>query len=106
MAAFLIGSVGEGGRNRPEDVRVVYALLNKILSVQLEVSDVCSVELIRAIREFQQGFMSRPDGRIDVGGRTWKKLTAAIEAPAREISESVGEGGQNRSRDVYYLCSV
>lgn len=106
MANSLTGSVGESGKNQPDDVRAVYALFNKILSVQLEVSDVCSVELIRAIREFQQGFMSRPDGRIDVGGRTWKKLTAAAEAPETAISGSVGEGGQNRSRDVRIIYAL
>ncbi|MCI5141551.1 MAG: hypothetical protein D3909_07460, partial [Candidatus Electrothrix sp. ATG1] len=100
MTNSLTGSVGEGGKNRPDDVRTVYGLFNKLLSVQLEVSDICSTELIQAIRDFQQGFMSRPDGRIDVSGRTWRKLTAATEAPATEISGSVGQGGQNRARDV------
>lgn len=106
MASSLTGSVGENGRNRPDDVRAVYALLNKILLVQLEVSDICSVELIRAIREFQQDFWSRPDGRIDVGGRTWRKLIAAVEVPEKEISGSVGEGGQNRSRDVRLVYAL
>lgn len=106
MANFLIGSVGENGKNRPDDVRTVYALFNKLLSVQLEVRDICSTELIRAIREFQQDFMSRPDSRIDVGGRTWKKLTAAVEVPETEISGSVGEGGQNRSHDVRIIYGL
>ncbi len=106
MANSLIGSVGESGRNRSDDVRAVYALFNKILSVQLEVSDVCSVDLIRVIREFQQEFMSWPDGRIDVGGRTWKKLKSAAEASGNELNGSVGEGGQNHSHDVRFIYAL
>ncbi|CAK8719329.1 Peptidoglycan/xylan/chitin deacetylase, PgdA/CDA1 family [Candidatus Electrothrix gigas] len=106
MIRSLTGSVGENGKNRPDDVRAVYALFNRLLSVQLEVRDICSTELIRAIREFQQDFMSRPDGRIDVDGRTWKKLTAAVEVPETEISGSVGQGGQNRSRDVRIIYGL
>ncbi|MCI5150236.1 MAG: polysaccharide deacetylase family protein, partial [Candidatus Electrothrix sp. MAN1_4] len=106
MANSLTGSVGESGRNRPDDVRAVYALFNKILSFQLEVNDICSVELIQAIREFQQEFMSWPDGRIDVDGRTWRKLIAVIETPETEISGSVGKGGQNRSRDVRIIYAL
>ncbi len=106
MIRSLTGSVGENGKNRPKDVRAVYALFNKLLSIQLVVHDICSTELIRAIREFQQDFMSRPDGRIDVGGRTWRKLTAAVETPKTEISGSVGQGGQNRSRDVRIIFAL
>lgn len=106
MANSLIGSVGENGQNRPDDVRAVYVLFNTILSVQLEVSDACSVELIRAIREFQQAFMSWPDGRIDVDGRTWRKLIAAVEAPETELTGSVGKNGQNRSQDVRLVYTL
>ncbi|XOF35102.1 MAG: polysaccharide deacetylase family protein [Candidatus Electrothrix sp. YB6] len=105
MSISLSGSVGQGGQNRADDVRTVYALFNKILPAPLEVSDVCSTELIRAIRDFQEGFLSRPDGRIDVGGRTWRELTAAVEKP-EEITGSVGEGGQNQARDVRIIYAL
>ncbi|MCI5157914.1 MAG: hypothetical protein D3906_05635, partial [Candidatus Electrothrix sp. AUS1_2] len=82
MPVSINGSVGDsGGQNRPEDVRTVYALFNKILSTQLAVGDECSAELIAAIRDFQSAFMSRPDGRIDAGGRTWRELIAAAANP-------------------------
>jgi peptidoglycan/xylan/chitin deacetylase (PgdA/CDA1 family) len=105
MSTSLSGSVGQGGRNRADDVRTVYTLFNKILPTPLEVSDVCSTELIRAIKDFQEGFLSRPDGRIDVGGRTWRELTAAVEKPEK-ITGSVGEGGQNRPQDVRLIYAL
>jgi hypothetical protein len=101
MPNAISGSVGDsGGQNRPEDVRTVYALLNKMLSNPLAISDQVSEELIAAIRDFQQGFLSRPDGRIDVGGRTWRELIAATADSGSEITGSVGQGGQNRPSDV------
>jgi hypothetical protein len=107
MSISISGSVGDaGGQNRPDDVRTVYALFNKMLPTPLEVGDQCSSELMQAIRDFQQAFMSRPDGRIDVGGRTWGKLLAAADTPATEITGSVGEGGQNRSRDVRIVFAL
>lgn len=105
MANFITGSVGQGGQNLADDVRTVYALFNKILPTPLEVGDVSSTELLRAIRDFQEGFLSRPDSRIDVGGRTWRELTAAAERP-EEITGSVGQGGRNRARDVRIVYAL
>lgn len=91
----LSGSVGDsGGQNRPRDVRIVYDLFNKILSSPLVVSDACSAELIAAIRDLQSAFMSRPDGRIDVGGRSWARLVAAAENPG------AGNGNGNSTSEV------
>ena len=90
MPVSISGSVGDaGGENRPEDVRTVYALFNKVLPTPLVVSDECSTELMQAIRDFQSTFMSRPDGRIDVGGRTWRELNAAVNASDGELTGSV-----------------
>ncbi|MCI5165422.1 MAG: polysaccharide deacetylase family protein, partial [Candidatus Electrothrix sp. GM3_4] len=112
MTNSLTGSVGQNGNNRSNDVQAVYVLFNKILPRPLAASDQVSTELVQAIRDFQQGFLSRPDGRIDAGGRTWKKLTAAAETqetPKTEITGSVGQGGQNQERDlriVYVLFNA
>ena len=106
MAISITGSVGEGGRNRPEDVRTVFSLFNKILSDPLDVSDQSTDELIQAIRDFQKSFMSRPDGRIDVGRTTWRKLLAAADEPGTDIAGSVGEGGQNRAEDVRIIYAL
>ncbi|MCI5138912.1 MAG: hypothetical protein D3922_10980, partial [Candidatus Electrothrix sp. AR1] len=103
----ITGSVGQGGQNRSSDVRIVYALFNNILADPLTVSDQCSAELIQTIKAFQQPFLSRPDGRIDVGGRTWRELTAAAERPETgEISGSVGQGGRNRPQDVRIVYAL
>lgn len=77
MPISLAGSVGRNGKNFPSDVRLIFALFNKILPVPLAVGDQCSTELIQAIFDFQKTFLSSPDGRIDVGGSTWRKLSAA-----------------------------
>ncbi|MCI5223164.1 MAG: hypothetical protein D3924_10935, partial [Candidatus Electrothrix sp. AR4] len=84
MSISISGSVGEGGQNRSDDVRTVYTLFNKILASPLVVSDQASAELIQTIKDFQQPFLSRPDGRIDVGGRTWGKLITATAMPGTE----------------------
>ncbi|CAK8724947.1 Peptidoglycan binding domain-containing protein [Candidatus Electrothrix laxa] len=107
MPISISGSVGgSGGQNRPEDVRTVYDLFNKTISVPLAVSDQVSEELIAAIRDFQSSFMSRPDGRIDVGGRTWRELIAVIDDSGTEITGSVGQGGQNRPSDVRIVYAL
>ena len=37
-------------------------------------------DTVQAIEAFQSRFMDNPDGRIDVGGRTWNELVKAIES--------------------------
>lgn len=109
MTNSLTGSVGENGHNRPEDVQIVYELFNKILPTPFAADGYISTALIQAIREFQQGFLSYPDGRIDVGGRTWRKLIAAVERAEEgeeEITGSVGLGGLNRPRDVRIIYKL
>jgi hypothetical protein len=107
MPYTLSGSVGEGGANRPADVRTIYTLFNSILSSPLAVSDLVSTALIQAIRTFQSAFMNRPDGRIDVNGRTWNRLLAATAAPSEGVlSASVGEGGANRPADVRTIYTL
>jgi peptidoglycan/xylan/chitin deacetylase (PgdA/CDA1 family) len=84
MPVSITASVGERGENRPDDVRQIFLLLNKKRTQPLVVSDQCSIELIQAIKEFQKDFLTNPDGRIDVGGRTWKELTASNEVQGNE----------------------
>ncbi|RWX46789.1 hypothetical protein H206_01804 [Candidatus Electrothrix aarhusensis] len=107
MPISISGSVGDsGGQNRPEDVRTVYALFNKMLSNPLAISDQVSNELIQVIMAFQSSFLSRPDGRIDVGGRTWRELIAVTDDSGTEITGSVGQGGQNRPSDVRIVYAL
>ncbi len=68
-------SVGEKGDNDTEDVKIVQELLNK-KGASLTVDGDCGKKTIDAIKAFQSklGF-SKPDGRVDPGGKTWKGLT-------------------------------
>ncbi|MEN3941791.1 hypothetical protein WJU23_10900 [Prosthecobacter sp. SYSU 5D2] len=74
-------SVGKGGMNsKTEDNRLVQQLLNsRIGSIigSLVVDGIVGQKTIAAIEYFQQFKMglSRPDGRVDVGGKTIKALT-------------------------------
>ena len=105
--ASLTGSVGQGGINHADDVRTVYELFNKILPAPLPVSGQVTDALLQAVLDFQRGFLSHPDGRIDVNGRTWRELSAAAERPeAEELSGSVGQGGQNRPQDVRLIYAL
>lgn len=76
----ITGSVGQGGVNRADDVRVVQQLLyaRGHTSVGTPPSGVCDAATIAAIRDYQSGYMNSPDGVIDVGGRSWRLLSAAF----------------------------
>lgn len=74
MAITIGSSVGEGGANKPADVGKVQTLLNNVRAAKIVVDQRCGPATIQAIREFQKGFLPVPDGRVDPGGRTWKKL--------------------------------
>jgi len=122
-------SVGNDGENEEEDVRVVQALLNKH-GAGIAVDGDCGPITIGAIEDFQKnkvGF-GNPDGRVDVGGTTWKALAGEASpssgtddndddttdtpdidldqeveealSPTSKISASVGKGGKNKEADV------
>ena len=88
--ADIGGSVGQGGKNDFGDVRTVQTLLNSRIDTldlpRLDEDGLIGVDTIGAIRKFQADVMgdATPDGRIDVGGPTWKALQgspAAAPAP-------------------------
>lgn len=77
-------SVGDGGKNRPEDVKVVQKLLKETWLYKDVVinGDGEHVQTVKAIREFQfrfAGTIKSQDGRVDAGGNTWKYLSGAIK---------------------------
>ena len=78
----ISGSVGRGGLNRSEDVTTVQNLLQPHMSAlglpPLEIDGDCGDNTRKAIRLYQKRVMgiSNPDGRVDVGGRTWNSLAA------------------------------
>ena len=74
--ASIGGSVGQGGRNAPEDVQVVQRLLNeKGASPALDVDGQSGPKTVNAIAQFQQQAIGFADGRVDVGGGTWVALS-------------------------------
>ena len=82
---FEIGAaVGRGGKNLEEDVRAVQAALNRRMNAKLDVDGRCRPDTIEAIMAFQKAIgQSRPDGRVDPGRGTARKLAASgkLEAP-------------------------
>ncbi|MDE8555299.1 pesticin C-terminus-like muramidase [Pantoea vagans] len=75
-------SVGIHGVNNSQDVKVVQNLLNKKFSARLSEDGVCGPKTIHYILHLQKKFMAKPDGLIDVNGKTFHTL-AAQDAPGR-----------------------
>jgi peptidoglycan hydrolase-like protein with peptidoglycan-binding domain len=72
---IIRASVGRGGSNRFEDVRLVQELLNKHVHPPMQpltVDGIVGPKTIAAIEAFQKRVlsMSPPDGRVDPDGRT------------------------------------
>lgn len=80
MAAGNISApVGQGAANRPDDVKIIQTLLRArgYMGVP-EPNGVCDAGTLAAIKEFQGGFLRKPDGVVDPGGTTWRALSAAL----------------------------
>ena len=79
---MIKASVGRGGQNQKSDVSHVQSLLNNYITANkpglaaLKVDGICGAKSISAIENFQGRVvgMAKPDGRVDVGGRTIKHL--------------------------------
>ena len=93
MAKKISGSVGKGGKNRPADVRVIQELINQNIhkirpTRPLAVDGAVGPKTIGAITEFQSRVLrfSRPDGRVDPGGKTERALLSGANSapPARQ----------------------
>jgi hypothetical protein len=83
MMPSISSSVGQGAINNPEDVLVVQQLLNKQRNVKLAEDKKCGPRTLQAILDFQKGFLTNPDGRIDPGGVTWKRLISTVGTTGR-----------------------
>ncbi len=108
-------SVGKGGKNQREDVRLVQQLLNNA-GYQLTLDGWIGKQTISAIQQFQKSiFNGWADGLIDPGGKTWEQLNASQKdtddtstnpsnpsTPTGGLSAAVGKGvaGGNRPSDV------
>lgn len=108
--ATISQSVGQGGVNRPADVRTIQQLLNRNLARltplrALDEDSSIGPLTIAAIVEFQKRVvgMQNPDGRVDPNGRTLAALNgnatnANSGAPANRVArfEQVSREGQRR----------
>lgn len=92
VATPIAESVGQGGKNRARDVKLVQANLLALgyLAAGPEVTQALALaddavvtdlaQTIAAIREYQKfGLGLAADGRIDANGGTWTKMTARME---------------------------
>jgi hypothetical protein len=83
----IIDSVGERGANKEADVLIVQQLLNAHVEAlgleRLREDGDIGIRTIGAIRKYQAHVvgMAKPDGRVDVGGRTWNALAGAVAPP-------------------------
>ena len=80
----IVASVGHGGLNRTDDVRLVQELLNRHMQppqLPLVVDGTMSPRTIAAIEAFQRRVLNihRPDGRIQPGDSTMVALTRQVE---------------------------
>ena len=82
----ILASVGRGGLNRSEDVRLVQELLNRRLrppQPPLVVNGVVDSRMLAALEAFQRRAvqMHRPDGRVEPGSQTFAALAGQAEQP-------------------------
>jgi peptidoglycan hydrolase-like protein with peptidoglycan-binding domain len=84
------GSVGQGGRNEPSDVRLIQTLLNRIPAnlggppTPLVVDALVGPKSVAAIRRFQTVTFGTADGLVDARNRTIRQLI--LTAMARNPS--------------------
>jgi D-alanyl-D-alanine carboxypeptidase/Putative peptidoglycan binding domain len=79
---ILKGSVGEGGKNWPDDVQLIQTLLKKAGTLLGRVDGKCGPKTIAAIVGFQKTIMKKPDGRIDPAGHSWIALSHPSVQPS------------------------
>ncbi|WP_036287323.1 peptidoglycan-binding domain-containing protein [Methylosinus sp. PW1] len=86
------GSVGRGGRNRPEDVRTIQSALNGVCPadggpiLKLDVDGIVGPITIAAIEKYQNRQLGWSDGRVDPDGPTIHALngqSGGQAAPAK-----------------------
>lgn len=90
MAKKISASVGKGGKNNQEDVKIVQELLNDFTSMcgykKLDVDGLIGPKTLTAIKEFQEKAvgMKSADSRIDPSGDSFKTLTGGAKKAESE----------------------
>ncbi|MCW7540752.1 M15 family metallopeptidase [Aquabacterium sp. A7-Y] len=86
MPAEIQSSVGYRGANRPDDVIIVQRLLMQRGLDTGGADGQCGRRTLASIRTFQTGFLRNPDGRIDPGGTSWRRLVGSATAPVPPVT--------------------
>lgn len=98
MTIQLTGSVGIDGHNQAADIKTIQSALNKLLNliaptVKLAVDGSlgrmpANSKTVAAINQFQRKVvgMVRPDGKIDVNGRTHRTLNQKLQSASNTPS--------------------
>ncbi|MEQ7125398.1 peptidoglycan-binding protein [Actinopolymorpha sp. B11F2] len=86
-------SVGAGGTNEADDVRVVQDLLNRAADASLDVDGDCGPKTKAAIADYQKSFLRRPDGRVDPDGQTLRRLVDQAQTAGSKSSQPVAQAG-------------
>lgn len=90
---MIRSSVGKKGVNKKSDVQLVQEALNRSLSQPqklLKVDGIAGLLTIGAIERFQKNIVgfSKPDGLIDVDGKTWPKMARyLIDSPPQKTKD-------------------
>ena len=79
----LSASVGTFGRNRQHDVTLVQTVLTRKGYTCGPIDGRCGRHTVAAIFAVQKGVIAEPDGRVDVGGPTWRNLAGQAAASPR-----------------------
>lgn len=77
----LHGSVGLGGNNRESDVLLVQTALRRHGVSPGPLDKICGRKTMAAIEHFQSKFLTKPDGRVDPHGPSWRRLEKTTVAP-------------------------
>jgi len=95
---IIVGSVGQGGKNNPGDVRLIQRLLNDVAGrggELLKVDGMAGPKTIAAITRFQEKVTGQADGRIDPGRTTIRKLA---EAHFDHVAQGLTLDGRDMSK--------
>lgn len=75
----ISSSVGLRGANLKRDVTTVQQYLKNNGYPWLVVDGLLGINTVKAIKMYQSHYMTHPDGRIDVGGATFRHMTTAAQ---------------------------
>jgi hypothetical protein len=104
MAKKISSSVGKGGKNKSEDVKIVQELLNDFTKMcgfkKLDEDGLIGPKTISAIAEFQKTAvgMAKPDSRIDTNGDSFATLSKGPKKAEAEIKKA--EAAETKGKDA------